>query len=311
MLKEISEKEFYSLFTSKQNPFLSKEFYLLNKEKVEEVKFLINDEPKPTIGMILGRVEQSLLSPYSAPFGGIHYSHSNIYIDKIEAFAENIKEYFYLNQYHFFKCVFPPSIYGVSFNHKMINAMVRKGFKLETPELTSYVNLNDFNYRFTHKSSREYYNQALRNKLVFKPVSDDKTKQEIVDLIKENRERSGRKLRMNFEDFMKIESIWDVNYFGIFNSENLMVAGAIFYVFPNDKLVYTAIWGDSNDGRNLRAMDFLTFESWSHFKKNDFHYIDLGISTEDNAVPNEGLLRFKETHEAITEMRYILTLNSL
>lgn len=311
MLKEISEKEFYTIFTSTQNPFLTKEFYTLNKEKVEEVKFLIIDEPKPCIGMVLGCVDHSLLSPYSAPFGGVHFSHSNIYIDKIETFAENLKDYFYFHKYNFFKCVFPPSIYGVSFNHKMINAMVRKGFRMETPELTSYVDLKEFNYRFSHKSSREYYNQALRNEIVFKPVLEDETKQEIVALIKENRERSGRKLRMNFEDFKNIEGIWDVNYFGVFNLESEMVAGAIFYVFPNKKIVYTAIWGDSIAGRNLRAMDFLTFESWSHFKKSDYHYIDLGISTEDNAVPNEGLLRFKETHEATTEMRFILTLDSL
>ena len=90
MLKEISEKEFYTIFTSTQNPFLTKEFYTLNKEKVEEVKFLIIDEPKPCIGMVLGCVDHSLLSPYSAPFGGVHFSHSNIYIDKIETFAENL-----------------------------------------------------------------------------------------------------------------------------------------------------------------------------------------------------------------------------
>lgn len=310
MLKEISEKEYFSLFANSKNSFISRGFYSLNVDKAEEIKFLIIDEPKPSIGIVLGCVDNKLLSPFSAPFGGIHYSHSNIYIEKIEEFAANLKEYFFINKYDFFKCIFPPTIYGVSFNHKMINSMVRKGFTLETPELTNYVDLKEFNFRFTHKSSREYYNQALRNKLTFKPLFDDESKSNVVNLIKENRERSGRKLRMSFEDFQKIESLWHINYFGVFNPENQMVAGVIFYIFPNDKLVYTAIWGDSIDGRNVRAMDFLSFESWSHFKRNDYNYIDLGISTEENAIPNEGLLRFKETHEAKTELRFILTLNS-
>jgi hypothetical protein len=310
MLKEILEKEYYGLFTSSQNPFLTREFYLLNKDKVQEVKFLINDEAKPSIGIVLGIADNKLLSPYSAPFGGIHFSHSNIYIDKIEEFAENLKAYFTLNKYDFFKCTFPPTIYGASFNHKMINAMARKGFKLETPELTSYVDLDDFNFRFGQKNSREYYSQALRNKLVFKQVFDAEGHNDIVNLIKDNRERSNRKLRMSLEDFKKIETIWDVNYFGVFDEENQMAAAAIFYLFPNDKLAFTALWGDSLTGRGLRGMDFLSFESWSHFKKKEFKYVDLGISTEEGAVPNLGLLRFKETHEAKTELRFTLTLTS-
>lgn len=310
MLKEISEIEYYELFISGHNPFLSREFYLINKDKVEEVKFLVNDEVRPSIGIIVGLLENKLLSPYSAPIGGIHYSHSNIYIDKIEEFAENLKAYFLSNNYSSFKCVFPPTIYGATFNHKMINTMNRKGFKLEIPELTSYVDLDKFNFRFSQKNSREYYSQALRNKLVFKQVFDEKSHSDIVDLIKDNRERSNRKLRMSLVDFKKIETIWDVNYFGVFDTENQMAAAGIFYLFPNDKLVYTALWGDSLKGRGLRGMDFLSFESWSHFKKLGFKYIDLGISTEENAVPNPGLLRFKETHEAQTELRFTITLTS-
>lgn len=310
MLTEISENKYYDLFTSIQNPFLTKEFQDINKEKVQELKFLIDDEVKPSIGIVLGITDNKLLSPYSAPFGGIHYSHSNIYIDKIEDFADNLKQYFLLNKFDFFKCTFPPTIYGMSFNPKMINAMIRKGFKLETPELTSYVDLEHFNFRFSQKNSREYYNQALRNKLVFKQVFDYDSHSDIVNLIKENRERSNRKLRMSLEDFKKIETVWNVNYFGVFDEKDQMVAGAIFYLFSSERLVFTALWGDSLTGRPLRAMDFLSFESWSHFKKNEFKYMDLGISTEEQAVPNLGLLRFKETHEANTELRFTLTLNS-
>lgn len=308
MLTEISEKEYFTLFTNIENPFLTKEFHLLNKDKVEAVKFLISSDVKPSIGIILGCHENKLLSPYSAPFGGVHFLNSNIYIDKIEEFAKSLKQYFFLYKFEFFKCVFPPTIYDVSFSHKMISAMIREGFKLETPELTNYIDLKHFSNRFNQRSSREYYNQALRNGITFKQIYDELTKNNIVDLIKENRERSGRTLRMSLDDFKRIETIWQVNYFGVFNLENQIVAGAIFYTFPKNKLVFTAIWGDSMQGRGLRAMDFITFESWSHFKSHDYNYVDLGISTENNAVPNEGLLRFKETHEAKTELRFTLTL---
>lgn len=308
MLSEILEKDFFCIFNSTQNFFLSNDFNLLNKDKVEEIKYLINDSAKPAIGMILGVKDNNLLSPYSSPFGGVHYKHSNIYIDIIEEFAENLMRYITINQYSIFKCTFPPSIYGASFNHKLINTMIRKGFKLEIPELTSYIDLDHFNYRFTQKNSREYYNQAIKNQLVFKQIYDDDEQKKIIELIKENRERSNRKLKMNLVDFKKIEAICKVNYFGVFDIANRLVAGAIFYLFPKDKIVYTVIWGDSLSGRGLRAMDFLSFESWSFFKRENYKYVDIGISTEADAIPNVGLLRFKETHEAKTELRFTVTL---
>lgn len=309
MLKEISEKEYFACFPVRRNPFISPEFCSLNKDKVEDIKFLISSSGKPYIGILLGCSDNKLLSPYSAPFGGFHFSNANIYIEKIEEFVNDLKQYFELSKFEFFKCIMPPTIYGVSFNHKLINTMIRKGFTLETPELTSYIDLKKFNNKFTHKSSREYYNQAKRNLLIFKQVFDEESKKNVLELIQENRERNGRKLRMLFEDFKKIESVWKVTYFGIFSAHNQMVASAIFYVFQESQIVFTAVWGDSVEGRNLRAMDFLTFESWSHFKGQNYNFVDLGISTEDNAIPNEGLLRFKETHQAETELRFTMTLS--
>jgi hypothetical protein len=309
MLNEVNENEYFNFFNSSKNFFLTKNFTLINKDKVEKVIYLINDAVKPSIGIILGVKHNNLMSPYSAPFGGFNYTHSNIYIDVIEEFAENLKTYFYLKKYSNFKCIFPPTIYGSSFNHKMINTMVRKGFNIEIPELTSFVDLDDFHFRFAQKNSREYYSQALKKKLIFKQIFDAENQIEIINLIKENRERSNRKLRMSFDDFKKIENIFNVNYFGVFDSENHMVASSIYYLFPSEKLVYTVIWGDTINGRELRAMDFLTFESWSFFKRENYKYVDLGISTEADAIPNVGLLRFKETHEAKTELRFTLTLS--
>jgi hypothetical protein len=53
-------------------------------------------------------------------------------------------------------------------------------------------------------------------------------------------------------------------------------------------------------------MDFLVLQLWSHYKALGYRYIDLGISTE-SGVPNEGLLRFKETHECVSSLRHTLT----
>jgi len=53
-------------------------------------------------------------------------------------------------------------------------------------------------------------------------------------------------------------------------------------------------------------MDFLLFNLWSYYKEVGFELIDLGISTEAG-LPNEGLLRFKETHGSVSSIRNTFT----
>ena len=57
-------------------------------------------------------------------------------------------------------------------------------------------------------------------------------------------------------------------------------------------------------------MDYLILNLFMHYKEAGFKFMDLGISTEDG-IPNEGLLRFKESHEAVSSLRYrfVLELN--
>jgi hypothetical protein len=50
-------------------------------------------------------------------------------------------------------------------------------------------------------------------------------------------------------------------------------------------------------------MDFLAYNLWFYYKDLGFKYIDAGVSTE-SGIPNEGLLRFKDTHNAISSLKY-------
>ncbi len=308
-MKQLSKETYYTIFKSAGNPFVSENFINLNADKVSELLFLTESEEKPSIGIVVGLQDNKLLSPFSAPFGGFHYLHENIYFSKIEQFICELRDFILTNNYEEFRCVLPPSIYGGSFNSKILNAMVRNGFELGAVELTSFVEILNFKNRFPVKSSREYYNQAVKYGLKLRKVETSEEKQGIINIVKENRESKNRSLKMTFTDFLNLESFWEVDYLGVFHEDsNAMVGGGIFYRFPNSEVVYTAIWGDSIEGRTFRAMDYLVFESVVYYQKMGIKYLDLGISTEGNGIPNEGLLRFKETHEAKTEPRFVINL---
>ncbi|HAF30831.1 MAG TPA: hypothetical protein DCG75_17465 [Bacteroidales bacterium] len=305
MLLEISKELFYKTFPHQQNPFLKEEFITLNSNKVDRVVYLVQNSNKPAIGLIAGIKNSTLVSHFSAPFGGFLYRHENIYTSEMEKFVDELKKYIININCNLLYLNFAPSIYGISFNSKMIAILLKKQFTTEVLDLTNWVDLNSFAFRFNQRNSREYYNQALRHELEFIKLTTEDSKKQAYDLISANRKRNNRPMYMTFNNLLDTGKLWPIDFFGIFDLEKKILASGIFYQF-SDNIVYAAFWGDNERGRPKRAMDFLSFNLWSYYKNMGFSYIDLGISTENGGIINEGLLRFKETHEAQTELKYTL-----
>jgi hypothetical protein len=180
--------------------------------------------------------------------------------------------------------------------------MTRMGFKSSTPEITNWVDMEEFEDVYSLGVSRTYYNQAVKKGLVFHEVASVGDKEIIYDLVKANRARMGRPIYMSFEDIQNTGKVLATDFFKVTNTANEIVAGAIMYQ-GHPEIAFAVFWGDTPEGRPLRAMDFLVLQLWSFYKAKGYKFIDLGISTE-TGVPNEGLLRFKETHECISSLRY-------
>lgn len=302
MLIEVDSKTYSEIFPANPHQFISESFTELNRGKVEKVLRLIEDKEKVVIGLIAGIKNGMLQSPFSAPFGGFHFRHENIYIGEIDSFLISLQDYIQKNGLIGIEITQPPDIYHLTFNAKIVNSMFRTGFKSKIPEITNWVDLHQFNGSFTKSNSREYYRQAVRNNLSFNITTDGTEQMEIYDLIRANRTKFGRSIFMTLKDILDTGNLWPVDFFKVNSSDGTLVASAIFYRNHPD-IAYPVFWGDNEIGRPLRAMDFLTFNLWSYYKKMGYKYLDLGISTEAGN-PNEGLLRFKETHEAISSLRY-------
>lgn len=248
MLTEVDAKSFQQFFPVHPHPFIAASFLDLNSNKVDRLLFLVEDEGKPEIGLVVGVKDNKLLSPFSAPFGGFHFKKENMYSDKLDLFVMDLKSYILLHEYDSFRISLPPDIYHRTFNSKCVSAFYRAGFQNETPEITSYVHLDKFEGRYTQKNSREYYRQALRNKLKFACISDKDEIKEAYELIKENRAKFGRSIYMQLEDINNTANIWPVDFFKVCSAENDMLASAIFYR-AHPEIVYavfgvTMIWED-------------------------------------------------------------------
>jgi hypothetical protein len=302
MLIEIDANSYSKHFRIDPNPFISEAFIEINKRKADKVVRLIDDSDQAVMGLVAGIKEGILKSPFSAPFGGFHFKNEIIYTSKIEDFLKSLQQYIISQKLKGIDLILPPNIYHETFNAKVINSLIRMGFQYAVPEITSWVNLNQFKERFTQKNSRTYYHQSVRNELSFDTTDDDEERRKIFDLICQNRAKFGRPIYMTFEDIINTSHLWPTDFFKITTRNNLLAASGIFYRYHPD-ICYAVFWGDNDTGRPLRAVDFMAFQIWSYYKSMGYSYIDIGISTEEGN-PNEGLLRFKESHDATSSLRY-------
>ncbi len=304
-LRSIDAKEYNYFFPNDPNPFISERFIDLNAHKVDRIVRLVQESDKVQIGLIAGIKDNVLRSHFSAPFGGFHCKGENIYTSVVESFIQDLIVFAQTENIKEMDITLPPDIYCPRSNTKIVNALSRFGFKMQLPDITNCVDLRKFNNVYTHNASRTYYNQALNKGLTFAEATSTLEKEYIYKIIVENRARMGRPIFMKLDDILITSTIFPTDFFKVLNAAGEITAGAILYR-PHKEIVYALFWGDAIEGRSDRAMDFLILNLWIYYKAAGFTYIDLGISTEAGN-PNEGLLRFKETHECTSSLRYTFT----
>jgi hypothetical protein len=302
MLINVTSQVFKDCFNSDPHPFLSDEYIELNKHKVDQVVRLIEEGGSNTIGLIGGIINKTLKSPFSAPFGGFHFNNSEVFIDEVMHFLTQIKEYVINNDLQQVEVTLPVDIYHQSINTKLVNSFIRNGYTMAIPEITNWIDLTLFDGIFKKREAMKNYRQAQGNKLTFQNVLDDKLKLEAFDIIAANRKTFNRPIYMTFEDLLETGKVLPIDFFLVKDINEINIGSAIFYR-GHPKIVYGTFWGDTALGRPLRTMDFLVMNLYMYYKRLGFKYIDLGISTVAG-TPNAGLIRFKETHNCISSLRF-------
>jgi len=307
MLIEVSKEDYKMYFPTDNNPFTSEEFIALVENKTEKVIRLIKEDDT-SIGLILGLKDGVLTSPFSAPFGGFHYSHEYMNYSVLYAFLAELKDYVRVNNLKQVSVTLPPDMYQKNINAKLINAFIRLGYKMDVPDLTNWIDLKEFDGTWVKSVVAQNCRKAIKHGLSWLVTTDKKEMEECYDVIFRNREDQGRKIYMTLQDILKVKQIFPVDFIRVNESNGNCVGAGIFYR-GHEKIVQAIFLGDDMEKRNWGTMNYMYQNCYAYYQELNYDYIDLGISSI-GGEPNNGLIRFKELHNCTTSLRYTFTWSS-
>lgn len=309
MLIDISEKDFKNYFPQDPHPFVSEGFIHLTKHKVDKIVRLVDDGKDVSIGLVGGLKNKTFMAPFSAPFGGFHYKYEAIFYDRIYDFIFNLKQYLSAENIDRIKITLSPNIYNPSINAKLVNAFIRLGYTMETPDIISCMDLRHFEGEWCKSEVRQNCNKAIRKGLSFSHVTDKESIQAAYDIISANRTGQKRHIHMSLQDILDVNKVIPVDFFLVKNREGGNIGSGVFYR-GHEKIVQGIFVGDLLSSRKLGTMDFLFLSVFNYYKEKGFDFIDLGKSSSDGE-PNVGLVRFKEIHNCISTLGYTFILNDV
>lgn len=301
-LKRITSEEYSRLFGPGAHVFGSVAFNLLNCGKCDDLHFLAfcDGKNKARLGIILGERGGRLRSPFSAPFGGFEERG----VQRLSYYLECLSE---LKKYGD-DCgcevviTFPPACYDGNssmFTRQILCSLAAGGHQLYT-DFNYHYCLADFD-SFSERlwpNARRNLSTSQRCGLEFEYCADPTPEliAEIYEIVRINHESHGYPVHMSLDDIMATSKVIDMDFF-IVRKEGRGVASAIIYR-TSKEVVQLIYWGDLAEGRELRPMNFLSYNIVRHYAENSgesgVRYFDLGPASSDG-IPAVGLCDFKES----------------
>jgi hypothetical protein len=292
---EAGPQEYSKIIAKPYHVFGGAAFNHINEAKVESAHYLLFKDGKYRLGIVGGIRNNTFLSPFSAPFGGFSFLHTDIRISYIDEALQLLTGWAKDKGLSTIKITLPPTIYQESFLSKQINSLYRNNFTIEKTDLNYAYHLHHFNGEYASSiwyNARKNLKIALANNFSLKVCETMEEKETAYNIIRQNREARGFPLRMTWDQVKLSTSVIPADFFQVLNVEGMPVAAAVvFHVKPG--VVQVIYWGDLPEYANLKTMNFLSFKIFEQYHQQQLDIIDIGPSTEDS-IPNYGLCEFKE-----------------
>lgn len=295
-ISEVTPVVYKTIIDTPLHAFNSAEFSTLNAQKCDKVHYLLFNDAKYRMGIILGVRNNILLSPFSASFGGFETLNRKIKIHQIDAIIEVLIQWSKQNKYDGINIISSPYFYNPNFFVKLTNSLFRANFQIKNSEINYHFETNSISSESLYLTNiwpdaRANIRKALTYPLVFNKIDNSKGI-EAYNVIAQNRSERGFPLRLSYNQLKETETIIPIDYF-LVNDINQPVAAAIIFHLSSE-VVRVVYWGDLPKFSHYKTMNFLSYKVFQHYQQLGIPFIDIGHSTEDS-IPNHGLCEFKES----------------
>lgn len=302
-IQQVTSEIYNSAVKSPTHLFNSVAFSELNKEKCEEIFYLLFKDSKIRLGIIVGRRDNKLYSPFTASYGGFEPLNDDIKLYQIDAAIESFSKWARQKFFTEIKIIISPFFFNENFSAKMVNCFYRSGFEMKNIELNYHFqskNLNDDYSKLIWHNARKNLKKSLNNELSFSKLSLEDRKL-AYEIIAQNRKERGFPLRLTFQQLEETGTIIPIDYFIVEKGTDKIGAAIVFNISP--KFVRVVYWGDLPQFSDFKTMNFLSYRVFKYYKEAGVEIIDIGHSTV-NSVPNNGLCEFKESIGCSTGLIY-------
>jgi hypothetical protein len=293
-LIEIHYEEYDCLFSSCNHVFNTGRFNHNNSHRCNDVKYLVFKDGKHSLGLIAGLKNNILISPFSAPFGGLSFTHQSVSFTIIEDFVRLLSAYTLNNNFIGIKLVLPPLFYNEIFLTRLMNVLFREHFLVTNLDVDFYFDCeNNTEYKDQVRyNARKNLSLSLESNLEFKQCTGLQEIKEIYEVIRANRAYKGYPMTMEYNEILATAEIIPTDFFLCFKKSHNVAAAIVYHV--QEHIVYVPYWGDNEAFREIRAMNFMAYKLFEHYKASGIKKVHIGIATE-NSIPNYGLSDFKES----------------
>ena len=269
--------------------FFQRDYMEYHSDRFEDFSLMIFDETDKLIAILPANIKEDILySHQGLTFGGFLVDDKMKTETMLEIF-ELLKQF--LKEKNIVKIVYKciPYIYHTKPSEEDRYALFRNEAKLIRRDVTSTIDLYE-QVRYS-KGRKWTINKAKKEDLeLFESDDYDIFWELLTNILESNHEV---KPIHSLEEMKKLTSLFPKNIkLFLAKKERRIISGAL--MFENQKIVHTQYLANSEEGREIGALDLLIDYLIKDIYK-DKKYFDFGISNEDNGnYLNEGLISQKE-----------------
>lgn len=301
----VSPEEYAKLVPDRRVFFNEPSFCELNKDKVDEVHYLIvMKETSPRFGLILGQKGNLAKCPFSAPYSYPVEIRTGESIASFDEAVDAIEDYCRQHGIGEIKFVFPPLLYDEHLLTGWISAFYRRQYEVVNLDLNFSAHLVEENFRegkFFNKKARNHLSKAVRSGMKLIHCETPEEIKRAYDVVLENHTAKNRPTHLSFEQLMATMALVR-HWVFLAELEGKGIGAMIFYqVRPG--IVQSIYSGYLLEYSNSGVMNFLVHHASTYFCEHSFEYLDRATATEDS-IPNYGLCDFKDSVGCKRSLKY-------